>query len=458
MKKGAVFMRLFTKDKDFYKTLVILAIPIALQNFIAYAVNFADNLMIGQLGEYVISGVYMGNQIQSLLQYAVLGVTGSMTIMGAQYWGKRDTDSIRRLAGLSVRIALLFGVIITAAAYIFPEWLLGLFTNDAMVIEEGTAYLQIVCWSYVFFCISQVLMSVMQSVETVRIGLYMSIITLVINVSLNYVLIFGKLGLPAMGIRGAAVATVISRIVEAVVMLVFVLGMDKKLEMKWKDFFRRGGDLLKDFLRYGAPVFGGQIVWAVNNLAQSAIIGHMSPEAISANSVAGNLNMLLFMVVIGFGVALGIVTGKTIGAEKYDTMKEYAVTAQVLFALVGVIMGSLMLILKNPYLSLYELEPETIKMANQFMIIIAIALVGRCYQATTLSGLVKAGGDTGFIFKMDLIFVFLVVLPSAIIAQQVFHAPAWVVLICLQSDQILKCFVAIPKINSFNWMKNLTRK
>ncbi|MBO5656638.1 MAG: MATE family efflux transporter [Agathobacter sp.] len=451
-------MRIFTRDKEFYKTLVILAIPIALQNFIAYAVNFIDNLMVGQLEEYVISGVYMGNQIHTLLQFAIAGVTGALTILGTQYWGKKDKESICRLTGVATRIALLFGVIITAISYIIPNELMWLFTEDTLVIREAVTYLRVVCWSYIFFCISQVLIASMQCVEKVRVGLYLSIVTLFTNVSLNYVLIFGKLGLPAMGIRGAALATVISRVIEAAVMLVYVLAVDKKLSLNFGHFFQKGGVLLRDMLRYGAPVFGGQIVWAINNLAQGSIVGHLSVEAISSISIAGNLNMLLFMIVIGFGVALGIITGKTVGAGKYEKMKEYAITSQVLFVLVGVFLGAVLFLLRKPYLSLYELSPETIEVANQFIIVLAVALVGRCYQATTLSGLVKAGGDTGFVFKMDIIFVFLIVLPSAIIAQTVFHAPAWVVYLCLQSDQIIKCFVALVKINRFNWMKNLTRE
>ena len=451
-------MRLFTRDKDFYKSLVVLAIPIALQNFIAYAVNFADNLMIGQLGEYAISGVYMGNQIQSFLQFATSGITGSLVVLGSQYWGKKDTDSICRLTGLATKLSLIFGILFTLAAFIFPQMILGWFTNDATVIAEGTKYLQIVCWSYIFFCISQTLMSAMQSVETVRIGLVQSIITLCTNVSLNYILIFGKLGLPALGIQGAAIATVISRIIEAAVMLVFVLKIDHKISFKFRDFFRKGGDLLKDFIRYGAPIFGGQVVWGFNNLAQSAIIGHLSAEAIASASIAGNLNMLLFMIVIGLSAALSIITGKTVGAGKYETMKEYAITAQILFLGVGIIMSSALFLLRTPFLTLYDLEPATIEIANQFLIILAIAMVGRCYQGTCLGGLVKAGGDTSFVFKMDLIFVFLVVLPSAIIAQRVFHAPAWVVFSCLHSDQVIKCFIAVVKINRFKWIKNLTRE
>ena len=451
-------MALFVRDRSFYKSLIALAIPIALQNFLAFAVNFADNLMIGTLGEYIIAGVYMGNQIHTFLSFFVNGVTNALLILAAMYWGKRDMEPIRRMTAFCLRLITAVGVILAVISFLFPEALLGLFSNDPKVIAEATTYLQIVCWSYIFFCISQLLMSAMRALETVRIGLVISVSTLITNVSLNYILIFGKLGCPALGIRGAAIATLISRIIEAVIMYVYVMHMDQKMMFRMKHIFLRGGDLVKDLIRYGAPVLGGQVVWAINTLSQSAIIGHMNAEAIASVSIAGMLNSLLFMTVLGLATALGIITGKTIGAGKIDLMKQYAKTAQIIFAMIGVFCGVVMFLLRDAFLSLYNLEPATIAVAKQFLTVLSVAMVGRCYQAPCLSGLVKAGGDTSFVFKNDTIFVFLVVLPSALIAQNVFHAPAWVVYACLMSDQILKCFVAVVKINSFNWIRDLTRK
>jgi putative MATE family efflux protein len=294
-------------------------------------------------------------------------------------------------------------------------------------------------------------------VESVKIGLYITILALFTNVGLNYVLIFGKLGLPAMGVRGAALATLISRIVEAAVMTVYVCRVDNKLEFRIPDYFRKGDGLFGDLVRCGAPIMGAWIVWAINNLAHTAIMGRVGTEAVSAMSIANNFSQLLFMAVLGLSAALGIITSKTVGAGEYEKMKEYAITAQIIFALIGVVMGTLLLLLRNVVISAYNLTEETRIITEQFMIVLAVAQVGRCYQATCLAGLVKAGGDTSFVFKNDTIFVFGVLLPSALIAMLVFHAPAWVIYACLQSDQILKCFVAIVKINRFRWMKNLTR-
>lgn len=448
---------LFTRKQSFYRTLFLLAIPIALQNFISYGVNFMDNLMIGHLGEIDIAGVYIGNQLQTVVQLMVNGITGSLTILGAQYWGKGDTRSIRNLTAVSVRCALVLGTFFTLTAVLFPRPILAFFSDDPLVLDSGVKYLTIVCWSYIFFCYSMTLVASMQAVEQVKIGLYITILALFTNVGLNYVLIFGRLGLPALGVKGAALATLISRMTESAVLTVYVCAIDKKLGFSIKSFVLRDIGFFRDMVRCGAPIMGAWIVWAVNNLAQTAIMGRVGTEAVSAVSIAGNFSQLLFMAVLGLAAALGIITSKTVGAGEYEKMKEYAVTAQILFFLIGLIVAGIFYLLKDTVIGFYKLSEETRIITNQFMIVLAVAQVGRCYQATCLQGLVRAGGDTGFIFKNDTIFVFGVLLPSALIAMYVFHAPAWAIYACLQSDQILKCFVAVVKINRFRWMKNLTR-
>jgi len=437
--------------------LIKLALPITLQNLITFAVTFADGLMVGTLGENVISGVHMGNQIQTLLQFFVGGFEQGMLILAAQYWGRKDTESIKCVFATAFRICVGAGLVITLAVLLFPETIIGLFTSDPGVVAEAVKYVRIVCFSYVFFCTTQMLISAMRSVEQAKVGMYISLVALVVNVSLNYIFIFGKLGIAPMGIRGAALATLISRIIETTVALCYVLFVDKKLNLRPSVLLRFNAILRRDLFKYGTPVLLGQIVWAVNMLSASAIIGHMDAAAITAVSITAQLNNMLFMGIMGLGAGLGILTGKTVGAGQEEKMKEYAYTAQILFALLGVITGIVIFSLRGWFSGLYNITEETRAVTLQFMLVNAVSSVGRAYQATCLSGLVKAGGDVGFVFRNDTLFVFLVVLPSAIIAKDVFHAPAWVVYACLMCDQILKCFVAVVKINRFNWMKNLTR-
>lgn len=449
-------MAVFTKDRSFYKTLFALAVPISLQNLITFAVNFADNLMIGSLGDDAISGVYVGNQLQTVVQMFVAGIEGAILILAAQYWGKRDSSSIRKVVSVGMKFALGVGLLATLSAVLFPEWIIRAFTQEPGVIREGAAYVQIVGFTYLFFSVSQVMIAAMRSVETAKIGLYISGMALVVNVGLNYVLIFGHLGFPAMGVRGAAIATLISRILEMCVSTGYVFFVDKKLRFTVWDLLHTDRQLLWDFIRYGLPIIGGQVVWAVNSLANTKILGCYSAGVIAATSITGMLHNLVYVWMNGMSSAVGIITGKTVGAGLYDKMKEYAKTVQVIFLIVGLVSGAAVFLARDGFISLYNASPEAQEYSRQFINVISVTIIGTCYQAACLFGLVKSGGDISFVFKNDTIFVFLVVLPSSLLAMWL-GAPPWVVFACLKCDQIFKCFVALVKINRYNWMKNLTR-
>ncbi len=449
-------MAVFTKDRSFYRSLVTLAVPISLQNLVIFAVSFADNVMIGSLGDDAISGVYIGGQLQSVLQMFVGGIEGAILILAAQYWGKKDTQSIRKVVSIGIKFALAVGLLSSLVAVLFPQWVIRAFTTEPGVIQEGAAYVQIVGFTYLFFSVSQVMIAAMRSVETARIGLYISCMALVINVCLNYVFIFGHFGFPAMGVRGAALATLVSRILEMCVGVGYVLFVDKKLRFGLKDLLHTDRQLLRDFIRYGLPVIGGQVVWAINSLANTKILGYYSAGVIAAASITGMLHNLVYVWMNGMSSAVGIITGKTVGAGQYEKMKEYSKTVQMIFLFVGLISGAAVFLARDGFISLYNASPEAQAYSRQFINVISVTIIGTCYQAACLFGLVKSGGDISFVFKNDTIFVFLVVIPSSLLAMWL-GAPPWVVFACLKCDQILKCFVAIVKINRYNWMKNLTR-
>ena len=450
-------VRLLTRERSFYKSLITLALPVAAQALITFAVNFADNLMVGALGDSAISGVYMGSQIQTFLQMFSGGIEGAILILAAQYWGKQDRESIKKIIAIGLHFSLIFGLVLTLVCALIPGPIISIFTRDEAVIRDGAIYLRIVCFSYAFFCATQSLIAAMRSVEVTRIGMVVSAISLVFNISLNYILIFGKLGFPAMGVQGAAIATVISRVIETLVMIVYVFRLDQRLKVKVSDLLTSARLLRRDFIRYGLPIVGGQVVWSVNMMGNSMIMGRFDQSVIAAVSIANTMNTLAYVAMNGMSSAVGIITGKTVGAGKTELMKEYAYTTQILFLGIGLLTGLMIALLKVPFISLYSgVTPEAAGYARQMITVLSVTMIGTCYQAACLFGLVKSGGDIDFVFKNDTIFVFLVVLPSAIVAAH-FGAPAWVVFACLKCDQILKCFVAVFKINSFNWMKNLTR-
>lgn len=451
-------MRWITRDKDYYRSLVTLAVPVALQSLITFLVSFADNLMVNSLGDAAVSGVYMGNQIQTFIQMFTSGVGGAILIIAAQYWGKRDVGQIRKIVSIGVRISIAVGLVFTAIGLIFPTEIIRIFTADAAVVEQGTIYLKWVCLSYTFFCVTQALISSMRSVEVTRVGMMVSLASLVVNICLNYVLIFGKLGFPAMGVKGAAIATICSRMTETAVIVFYVFAHDKKLSFRVKDLRLSDRTLTRDFIKYGMPLVAGEVVWAVNMMCNSKVLGGYGASVITAASVVNTLNTLAFITISGLASAVGIITGKTIGAGKTELMKEYARTTQVLFLTLGILTGVFLALIGPAFIGLYRgISPEAAQESLRFARVLSVTMIGTGYQMPCLFGLVKSGGDINFVFKNDTIFVFLVVLPSAFLAAHL-GAPAWITFACLKCDQILKCFVAVVKVNKFNWMKKLTRE
>lgn len=450
-------MKNMTKDKAFYKNLLTLAIPIVLQNFITFAVNFADNIMIGKLGDIAVSGVYMGNQFQTVLQMFIFGIDAALLIIAAQYWGIRDTKSVKKIGAMGIRASVYVGALFTLLVLLFPHFFLHFLTEDESVIQSAIDYVKFVAWSYVPLCASQLMISSQRSVENAKLGFWTSFIALFANIFLNWIFIFGKLGAPEMGVAGAGLATLIARIVECFIVYIYAFFIDRKLAFTPKDLLGTEPTLLKDFVRNGTPVVMGQLVWAVNMIAYSAIMGHLSPAAVTASSLVAQLENFLRVGVFGLSAALGIITSKTVGAGLYEKEKEYAKTAEVIFLVIGLFSALLITLLKNPFLKFYNVSDDAINICHQFFNVLTFTYIGTCWQATTLSGLVKSGGDTSFVFKNDSIFVFLVLIPGGLIALKT-GAPAWVVFLALKADQVLKCIVAYFKVNSFNWMKKLTRE
>ena len=451
------------KDLSFYKKLLLLAIPIILQNLITYSVTLADNVMIGSLGNAAVSGVYMGGQVQTVLQVVSVGIEGGILLLAAQYWGRKDTASIKKIVKIGMTFSVAFGAIVGLICAVAPSAVIGIFTNEAEVIQSGAEYLGIVCISYIFFCATQGLITSMRTVESPRIGLAVSVTSLLVDVVLNYVLIFGKLGFEPMGIKGAAIATVIARIVEFIVILTYVLLIDKKLKLITPASFRLRSIisfdrlLLRDYIKYGTPLVLGQLVWGANLLSNSLILGHFNDEVITAVSIANTLNNLMYVGINGLASAVGIVTGKKVGAGDIDDIRSYANTVQLLFVCMGIISFAMLYCLRVPFISMYsDVTEGAVGYAMQFIAVLSVTAVGTCYQMPCLFGLVKSGGDVSFVFRNDTIVVFGVVIPSAIIAT-LLGCPPWVVFLCLKIDQILKCIVAFFKIRKYNWMKNLTR-
>ncbi|WP_223066898.1 MATE family efflux transporter [Paenibacillus caui] len=446
-------MKLFVRERQFYKTFFSLTLIIGLQNMISFGVNLSDNVMLGGYSEAALSGVALANQIQFLLQMLVMGAGEGVVILASRSWGAKDTLLIRKVAGIGMRIALFLSLVLWVIVFFFPHGSLSLFTSDESVLSEGVKYVRIICFSYVFFAVTNILLASLRSVETVRIGFMVSLSTLMINLCLNYVLIYGKLGFPALGVRGSAIATLIARIIECLIVVTFIKGFDAKIRLKLRDFLNMDRELLKQYIKVGSPILMSNTVWGFAMGAQTAILGHMGAASIAANSIATTIFQIATVIAYASASATSVVIGKTIGEGRMERIKPYAKTLQMLYLIIGLCTGIVLFAGKGFVLNFYTITDDAKALALQFMTVLSVTVVGTAYQMPALTGMVRSGGDTRFVLYNDFIFMWLVVLPSSALCAFVWNLPPLVIFICLKSDQILKCFVALVKVNRYRWIR-----
>lgn len=430
---------------------------LVLQNMITLSVNLADNIMLGNYQEAALSGATAVNQLQFVYQQLLVGIGDGLVIFGSQYWGNsRNVSEIKKIASIAMRFALVIMAGFFLAASFLPETLMRLFTADAVIIQHGVDYLNIIRYTYVFFCLTTILLSALRSVETVKIAFFLSVSSLLINCSINWVLIYGRYGFPEMGITGAAIGTLIARIAEFLWLLFYLLLKDQKLQIKLKDFFSFDKALCRNFVKICAPIIFAAALWGVNTAMQTAILGHMSSSAIAANSVASNLFLLVKTAAIGACSSASILIGTTIGAKKMDLLKEYVRTLQILFVCIGIGSSLLLLALINPVLSLYRLSAESQQLAHTFLLILCATTLVMAYQMPTNAGIIRGGGDTKYMMILDLVSIYGIVLPLAFFMAFVVKASPAVVVFCLNIDQFFKCIPAFIKVNYGHWVHELT--
>ena len=357
---------MFTKDRDFYKSFIALAMALMAEQAVILSVNLIDNVMLGAYAEASLSGVAAVNQIQFVLQQIVYGISNAMIVLGSQYWGQKRIDEIKKLSAIGARASLLITLILFSAVSVFPGTALALFTNNAEIAREGVAYLDIIRWSYVFFGLTTVMLGTLRIVESVKIALRVSVVSLLINVCINYLLIFGRLGFPEMGVRGAAIGTLTARIVELFIVAWFLFRRDNRLSMRLSDYRRMDRSLVRDYVRVGTPVILAALMWGFNNAAQTMILGHMDKSAIAAQSISVTLYNLLKVTSVGAASAASILIGRTVGAGNMNKVREYTRTLQLCFLGIGLALAALFAAIGFPLLGIYKVSEETRVMAPRY--------------------------------------------------------------------------------------------
>lgn len=445
-------------EKTFYRNFFSIYIVLVLQNVVTISVNLADNVMLGGYSETALSGVAAVNQIQFVYQQLLTALGDGLVIFCSQYWGKRQTQPMRRISAAAMQAGLLIAVLLFAAVSLFPEQAVGLFTTETAIIRAGASYLRIVRFTYFFFAVTTILLATLRSVETVKIAFALSVMAFFVNCCINYVLIYGKFGAPEMGAEGAAIGTLAARILECAVLLCYIARKEDRLHLKLKEYLHVDRVLAADYFRVCLPMLVVQGLWGLNTALQTVILGHMTAAAIAANSAASTLFLLVKSTAVGAASTASVLIGKTIGTGNIPLVKHYSRVMQRMFVVIGLASGLLLFLIRIPVMSLYDLSPEAMDMMDTFLVILSVVCVGMSYQMPTNNGIIRGGGNAMFVVRMDLVSIWMIVIPLSFVMAFVVKASPAVVVCCLNADQIFKCVPAFLESHYGNWIRKLTRE
>ena len=452
------------RERGFYKRVWMLSLPLILQNLITTSLGFVDTFMVGLLGQAELSAVTAANSPVFLLQVIVFGLLSGLTILVSQYWGKGDMDAINRCMGVALYAGVAMSTAVSMVMLFFPETVMGLVTNNAQLISLGAPYLQIVGVGYIFNAASSVYVGAQRSTENPLMGMVVFAASMLLNTFLNYVLIFGKFGAPAMGVTGAAAATLASRIVEFLLTYGYAL-RSKRLPLRPALMLRPGRAMVKSFVKYATPVLVNETFWGLGTTMMTVIMGHMliSEEMLAAYAIMGNIDKFATVACFGLAGAAAVIVGKRIG-EGASREEVYSVSWCLLIIsfLLGMVVSAAMAVLLPtvfiPHLyPLFHLEHLSLTIAVTMCVVYILMMPMKAFDITNITGILRAGGDARMASVIDLCPLWLVAVPLTALCGLMLDAPVWMVCFSIYSENVCKMPWGVHRLYSRKWINDVTR-
>ena len=439
-------------SKGFYSSLVAIAIPISLQALLQNFVNMLDTIMIGRLGSVEIAAVGLGNQIFFILNMILFGITSGGGVFIAQFWGKKDLAGIRKSLGLMTIIAFVVSFIFTIVCLLIPNQLIRLYSPDPQVIKVGGAYLRFVCLSYVPTAISFSITLALRSTERVKLPLVCTSISLFTNLIANYLLIF----VAGLGVIGAAIATVISRIIELVILATWSYSHKYEICGKLKELLGFNRYFIVKFLKIAFPVIINETFWGLGTSVYNAIFAHAGTNAFTAYSITGTISQLTWVFCMGFGNGIGVLIGKRIGEKKIDEAKTYAKRSMWFMPLIGAFVGVFLVPLSKLLPVFFNVDQEIIKTATAILMILIFVYPFNSFCMNWIVGVCRAGGDTVFSAVAEIVVLWCVAIPLGYVAAFVLHLPAPMIYLFFCSESIVKAIIGAIRVLSGKWLHEVT--
>ena len=449
-------MQIFVKDKRFYRQALLIALPVVAQQTINMGVNLMDTVMLGALGEVPISGSSLANQFFFIFNVLCLGMGGGAAVMTGQYWGAEDRQSIHKAITIMLRICIAMALVFSSIAFLFPKQILAIYTNEPAVIESGARYLKILSVAFLFHGVNLTTIIILRTVGLAKLGFYTSCMSFVVNVAGNWIFIFGNLGAPRLEIAGAALATVIARIAEFAITVGFLLFVDERIGYRWKRFLAKTDPvILREFMYTAVPVIISDGLLTLGNNGLAMIMGRMGREMVAAHTITNVTVHLSMLFNMGLASTSSVMTANTVGGGDYDDAMQQGVTFLALSAMIGVLGGVLVNILKPFVVNFYNVTPETKAIATQLMTVIAFLMVFQAVQSVMTKGVLRGGGDTRFLMVADVLFLWILSVPLGYLSAFVWNMPPYMVYFFLRIDFIAKSIWCVFRLRSGKWIKKV---
>jgi len=435
--------------------MLALAVPVAFQQLISAGLNMIDVLMVGQLGETSVAALGLANQIFFLLILFLFGLTSGMSIFTAQFWGKGDTEQIRHVLGICLTIAVSVAALFSSAAIFMPEKLMGFYTEDPAVIKLGSDYLRVVGLSYVFTAITVSYISILRSITQVTLTVVVAVLALGLKTILGYLFIFGIAGLPALGVRGAALGTCIGWIFQAILLIIFVYIRKTPLAANPISFFRFDRPFLFKVLKTSMPAAINEILWSFGITTYNAVYARIGTDAIAAVNINATIEELMFVLFIGLGNACAVMVGNKIGAGGKEVAFEYGRRFAILGVAVALLAGVIVFSLRGTVISLYQISPSAAQNLRSLMLVYALSAWLRVFNFMLFIGAMRAGGDTRFAMFTELFSVWMIGVPSALLGGFVLHLPVYGVYALVLLEEAVKAIIITRRFLSRKWIHDL---
>ncbi len=443
--------------KGFYKLLASIAIPIVMQHLINIGLNMIDTVMIGRLGESPLAAVGIANRLFFVFAVSCFGFYSGASVFVAQYWGIKDIKSIQKLLGIQVSVGLILSTFFFILFTLIPQQVMNLFIDDPLVIEMGVNYISIIRFSFLVTAISFAISFNSRSIHRIKVPTMINVIAIAINTFLNFVLIYGMFGMPALGVTGAAYATLIARIFEFFILLIYIYqSKDHPLAAKFKDLFSWNKALIKKVLVTSLPVFFNEIIWVVGTSVYFVAYGMIGPEAVAVVQVTFTISDFFQSLIFGMGGACAVMLGNELGKNNLELAYTYAIRFIKLTFFTALIMGALLYLARYPIIQFYDFKPETNQMLNYSLIVSAIYLMPKMQAYIIIIGILRSGGDTKFCMYLDFFFVWFVGVPIAFFTVLVLKWPIYFVLAAVFLEEVIKGTIVFKRVLSRVWLNNLT--